>query len=140
MARTPTTVTAASTQKSIARACTPLSLAVGYNEIGTHGRRSCNNAVAILAKDKAPIPYSPPGAYRSPSRFSSKHMAVGIRMSLKDTTVWTFTTFKGEGVRFGRGRAFWSPLLGAAFALPRPDCLSLLAAVPCRRALFRGAA
>jgi hypothetical protein len=32
----------------------PLSLAVGYNEVVTHGRRSCNNVVAILAKDKAP--------------------------------------------------------------------------------------
>jgi hypothetical protein len=32
----------------------PLSLAVGYNQIVTHGRRSCNNVVAILAKDKTP--------------------------------------------------------------------------------------
>jgi hypothetical protein len=31
-----------------------LSLAVGYKEVVTHGRRSCNNVVAILAKDKAP--------------------------------------------------------------------------------------
>jgi hypothetical protein len=30
-----------------------LSLAVGYNSIVTHGRRSCNNVVAILAKDKS---------------------------------------------------------------------------------------
>ncbi len=30
----------------------PLSLAVGYNRLVTHGRRSCNNVVAILAKDK----------------------------------------------------------------------------------------
>ena len=30
----------------------PLSLAVGYNRIVTHGRRPCNNVVAILAKDK----------------------------------------------------------------------------------------
>jgi hypothetical protein len=30
----------------------PLSLAVGYNRVVTHGRRSCNNVVAILAKDK----------------------------------------------------------------------------------------
>ena len=33
------------------------------------------------------------------------------------------TTFKGQGVRFGSGRAFWTPLLGAAFALPYPDLL-----------------
>jgi hypothetical protein len=32
----------------------PLSLAVGYNRVLTHGRRWCNNVVAILAKDKAP--------------------------------------------------------------------------------------
>src|SRR5215208_3069668 len=31
-----------------------LSLAVGYNTIVTHGRRSCNNVVATLAKDKTP--------------------------------------------------------------------------------------
>jgi hypothetical protein len=31
--------------------------------------------------------------------------------------------FKGEGVRFDSGRAFWTPLLGAAFALPYPDLL-----------------
>src|SRR5919112_4419170 len=30
----------------------PLSLAVGYNRIVTHGRRPCNNVVATLAKDK----------------------------------------------------------------------------------------
>src|SRR5215203_1466469 len=54
MARAPTTASAASTQKSIASMHSPLSLAVGYNRIVTHGRRSCNNVVAILAKDKAP--------------------------------------------------------------------------------------
>ena len=32
----------------------PLSLAVGYNRVVTHGRRSCNNVVAILAKDRLP--------------------------------------------------------------------------------------
>jgi hypothetical protein len=32
----------------------PLSLAVGYNRVVTHGRRLCNNVVAILAKDKIP--------------------------------------------------------------------------------------
>src|SRR5215204_1085641 len=52
MARAPTTASAASTQKSIASMHSPLSLAVGYNRIVTHGRRSCNNVVAILAKDK----------------------------------------------------------------------------------------
>ena len=31
-----------------------LSLAVGYNRVVTHGRRSCNNVVATLAKDKTP--------------------------------------------------------------------------------------
>ena len=30
----------------------PLSLAVGYKEVVTYGRRSCNSVVAILAKDK----------------------------------------------------------------------------------------
>src|SRR5215203_4599716 len=30
-----------------------LSLAVGYNKVVTHGRRACNNVVAILANDKA---------------------------------------------------------------------------------------
>jgi hypothetical protein len=33
------------------------------------------------------VPHAPPGAYRSPSRLWSKHMAAGIRMSLKDTTM-----------------------------------------------------
>jgi hypothetical protein len=32
----------------------PPSLAVGYNKIVTHGRRACNNVVAIFAKDKTP--------------------------------------------------------------------------------------
>src|SRR5919106_5986382 len=32
----------------------PLSLAVGYNKVVTHGRRLCNDVVAILAKDEAP--------------------------------------------------------------------------------------
>jgi|SRR5687767_9008275 hypothetical protein len=32
----------------------PLSLAVGYNRVVTHGRRLCNDVVAILAKDKTP--------------------------------------------------------------------------------------
>jgi hypothetical protein len=32
-----------------------LSLAVGYNRVVTHGRRWCNNVVAILAKDKTPL-------------------------------------------------------------------------------------
>src|SRR5215212_27149 len=54
MARAPTTASAASTQKSIASMHSPLSLAVGYNRIVTHSRRSCNNVVAILAKDKTP--------------------------------------------------------------------------------------
>src|SRR5918994_1480282 len=53
-ARAPTTESAASTQKSIASIPSPLSLAVGYNRIVTHGRRSCNDVVAILAKDKTP--------------------------------------------------------------------------------------
>src|SRR5918993_4273269 len=53
IARAPTTASAASTQKSIASMHSPLSLAVGYNTIVTHGRRSCNNVVAILAKDKS---------------------------------------------------------------------------------------
>src|SRR5215207_6449585 len=52
MARAPTTASAASTQKSIASIHSPLSLAVGYNRIVTHGRRPCNSVVAILAKDK----------------------------------------------------------------------------------------
>src|SRR5918993_5206917 len=46
MARAPTTASAASTQKSIASMPSLLSLAVGYNRIVTHGRRSCNNVVA----------------------------------------------------------------------------------------------
>src|SRR5215204_6266890 len=54
MARAPPTASAASTQKSIASMHSPLSLAVGYNRIVTHGRRSCNNVVATLAKDKTP--------------------------------------------------------------------------------------
>jgi hypothetical protein len=32
----------------------PLSLAVRYNTVVPHGWRSCNNVVAILAKDKTP--------------------------------------------------------------------------------------
>src|SRR5215218_6494510 len=52
MARAPTTASAASTQKSIASMHSSLSLAVGYSSIVTHGRRSCNDVVAILAKDK----------------------------------------------------------------------------------------
>jgi hypothetical protein len=32
-------------------------------------------------------PHSPPGSYHSPSKLLSKHMAAGIRMSLKDTTM-----------------------------------------------------
>src|SRR5215204_114396 len=54
MARAPTTASAASTQKSIASMHSPLSLAVGYNTIGTHGRRLCNDVVAPLAKDEFP--------------------------------------------------------------------------------------
>src|SRR5215217_2934598 len=54
IARAPPTASAASTQKSIASMHSSLSLAVGYNRVVTHGRRSCNNVVAILAKDKAP--------------------------------------------------------------------------------------
>src|SRR5215208_5100769 len=54
IARAPTTASAASTQKSIESMHSSLSLAVGYNSIVTHSRRSCNNVVAILAKDKAP--------------------------------------------------------------------------------------
>src|SRR5215207_8921676 len=54
MARAPTTASAASTQKSIASIHSPLSLAVGYNRVVTHGRRRCNNVVATLAKDKTP--------------------------------------------------------------------------------------
>src|ERR687897_2623368 len=50
----PTTASAASTQKSIASMHSPLSLAVGYNRVVTHGRRSCNNVVATLAKHKTP--------------------------------------------------------------------------------------
>src|SRR5215207_2917292 len=53
-ARAPTTASAASTQKSIASMHSPLSLAVGYNRVVTHGRHSCNNVVAILAKHKTP--------------------------------------------------------------------------------------
>ena len=54
MARAHTTASAASTQKSIASMHPQLSLAVGYNRIVTHGRRSCDNVVATLAKDKVP--------------------------------------------------------------------------------------
>src|SRR5215204_6700161 len=54
IARVPTTASAASTQKSIASMPSPLSLAVGYNRVVTHGRLSCNNVVATLAKDKVP--------------------------------------------------------------------------------------
>jgi hypothetical protein len=54
MARAPTTASAASTQKSIASMHSPLSLAVGYNTIVTHGRRSCNNVVAIRARIRFP--------------------------------------------------------------------------------------
>jgi hypothetical protein len=52
MASTPTTESTASTQKSIASMPSPLSLAVGYNRVVTHGRHSCNNVVATLAKHK----------------------------------------------------------------------------------------
>src|SRR5215217_1916754 len=54
IARAPTTASAASTQKSIASMHSPLSLAVGYNRVVTHGRRPCNNVVATLAKDEFP--------------------------------------------------------------------------------------
>jgi hypothetical protein len=54
IARAPTTASAASTQKSIESMHSSLSLAVGYNRVLTHGRRSCNYVVAILAKDKTP--------------------------------------------------------------------------------------
>jgi len=47
------------------------------------------------------VPHAPPGSYRFPSRLLSSRMAARIRVSLEDTTVWTFTAFKGEGVRFG---------------------------------------
>src|SRR5688500_8929990 len=47
IARAPTTASAASTQKSMASMHSPLSLVVGYNTVVTHGRRSCNNVVAI---------------------------------------------------------------------------------------------
>ena len=52
--RAPPTASAASTQKSIESMHSSLSLAVGYNRVVTHGWRSCNNVVAILARDKAP--------------------------------------------------------------------------------------
>src|SRR5688572_21926301 len=53
MTRAPTTASAASTQKSIA-SISPLSLAVGYNRVVTHGRCSFNDVVATLAKHKTP--------------------------------------------------------------------------------------
>jgi hypothetical protein len=45
----------------------------------------------------------------------NSHAASTRGYALK-TLQWTLTTFKGEGVRFGSGRAFWTPL-GAALAL-----------------------
>src|SRR5215217_7628066 len=54
MARAPTTASAASTQKSIESMHSSLSLAVGYNKVVTHCRRSCNNVVAILAGIRVP--------------------------------------------------------------------------------------
>src|SRR5215212_2694665 len=54
MARAPPTASGASAQKSIASMHPQLSLAVGYNSIVTHGRRSCNNVVAILARIRFP--------------------------------------------------------------------------------------
>src|SRR5215218_7340481 len=67
------------------------------------------------------VPHAPPGSYRSPSRLLSKHIAACPLVQALKTPRWTLTTFKGEGVRFGSGRAFWSPFPGAAFALPHPD-------------------
>src|SRR5215211_6204847 len=52
--RAPPTASAASTQKSIESMHSSLSLAVGYNRVVTHGWRSCNNVVAILAREPYP--------------------------------------------------------------------------------------
>jgi hypothetical protein len=58
------------------------------------------------------VPHTPPGSYRSSSRLLSKHMAACTRGQAIKTLRWTLTTFKGEGVSFARGRAYWIPLLG----------------------------
>ena len=66
------------------------------------------------------VPHTPPGSYRSPSGLWSKLMAARTREQALKTLQWILTTFKGEGVRFGSGRAYWIPLLGRGlrFALP----------------------
>src|SRR5215203_5649975 len=72
MTRAPATASAASTQKkSIASMHSSLSLAVGYNEVVTHSRRSCDCVVANLAKDKTPSLPAPPSLRIIPDGDSS---------------------------------------------------------------------
>jgi hypothetical protein len=58
----------------------PLSLAVGYNSVVTQGGHSCNNVVAILAKDKTSSLCSrcstPASILSSAARFASPFRAV----------------------------------------------------------------
>src|SRR5215207_6506623 len=104
MARAPTTASAASTQKSIASMHSPLSLAVGYNRIVTHGRRSCKNVVAILAKDKTSTLCSrcrTPASILSSAALGSPILQRGLRFAprLRGSGLWV--TMPGGGTRLG---------------------------------------
>src|SRR5215211_8596073 len=66
------------------------------------------------------VPHAPPGSYRSPSRLLSKHIAACPLVQALKTPRWTLTTYKGEGVRFGSGRAFWTPFWARPSLFPGP--------------------
>jgi hypothetical protein len=155
MARAPTTASAASTQKSIASIHSPLSLAVGYNSVVTHGRRSCNNVVAILAKDKTPSLCSrcctpvlrdsglcvtmPGGGTRLGEEVRDGPYGDNRRGGNRSGVAPAAAPLRSQaGLYNALGRAFLDSLLGgAAFALPRPDALSPPPLCPCG-GLIRG--
>src|SRR5215207_7868549 len=103
-AREPTTESAASTQKSIARMHSSLSLAVGYNRVVTHGRRPCNNVVAILAKDKTPTLCSKcrtPASILSSAALGGPILQRGLRFAPRLRGCGLFVTMLCGGTRPG---------------------------------------
>src|SRR5215212_11249337 len=118
----------------------PLSLAVGYNSIVTHGRRSCNNVVAILANAL----YCPCPRYFDISLFFAFGAAFTLPVcALRGTSDGeTMTTPGAAGTRWTTrtltlcsahrllswGRSSYLALTVGLrpFALPRPDALSPL--------------
>jgi hypothetical protein len=104
MARAPTTESTATTQKSIASMHSPLSLAVGYNRIGTHGRRSCNNVATIFAKDKTSSLCSrcrTPTSILSSTALGGPILLRGLRFAPRLRSCGLWVTMPGGGTRPG---------------------------------------